>query len=95
MFQEKIDTIKQKLAAVEREMDELNSEIMKKPSRHGQPWTTFESETATGRFNGMVDSLALQFGRTKLSIILFIDRYISRGCSDARTRTNKSTEEQR
>ena len=75
MFQKRIDTIREELALIEREI----LEPQEKASRHGATWSAFEKDTLTTAFNLLISTYAREFGRTRLSIILFISRHISKG----------------
>lgn len=81
MFQKRIDTIREKLANIEKEMEEmhLNVQPLNKPMRHGLPWTVFEKDTTASAFNQLVSDLAVKLGRTRLSLVLHISSYIGRG----------------
>lgn len=81
MFQKRIDVIREKLANIEKETEEMHLDIqpLSKPKRHGMPWTEFEKAKLIEALNHLVNHYALAYGRTKLSIILFISNHISRG----------------
>jgi len=81
MFQKKIDAIREKLANIEREMEDMRLDIQEnsKPARHGLPWSQFEKDTTASAFNQLVSDLAMKLGRSRLSIVLHINNYITRG----------------
>lgn len=78
MFRQRIDAIREKLAGIEKEMEEmcLETQESKKPRRHGFSWSAFEKEVVTEAFTLLVDSLAMRFERSKASIALFISNYM-------------------
>ena len=80
MFQKRIDAIREKLANIERDTEDmrLDTQSLNKPARHGTPWTEFEKINIIEAFNHLVDDYATKYGRMRLDIILFIHSHISR-----------------